>query len=153
MSTTTLTGPGVNWKAEWKPLSLMTGVFLAFVYLPIDAPRFRGALLESLKLTKLYAQAHVLLCLVPVFFIAGAISVFLSQARTEAALAMPAPEHGRPLWQNGLFFGAPATIFVFAGAGPRERQGPGGGCTRTRGSWPPPGRSGSVRPCPCRTFW
>jgi uncharacterized membrane protein YraQ (UPF0718 family) len=36
--------------------------------------------MESLHLVKWYAQEHVLLCLVPAFFIAGAISVFVSQA-------------------------------------------------------------------------
>src|SRR5512147_909930 len=36
--------------------------------------------MESLYLVKWYAQEHVLLCLVPAFFIAGAISVFVSQA-------------------------------------------------------------------------
>jgi len=36
--------------------------------------------MESLYLIKWYAQKHVLLCLVPAFFIAGAISIFVSQA-------------------------------------------------------------------------
>jgi uncharacterized membrane protein YraQ (UPF0718 family) len=35
---------------------------------------------ESLLLVRWYAREHVLLCLVPAFFIAGAIGVFLSQA-------------------------------------------------------------------------
>ena len=70
----------VNWKVEWKPLAAITAVFLAFYYLPTASERFRGALMESLELSKWYAQEHVLLCLVPAFFIAGAISVFVSQA-------------------------------------------------------------------------
>ena len=75
------TQPGlVDWKTIWKPLSIITGVFLLFFWLPIDSSRFSGAVIESLALAKWYAQEHVLLCLVPAFFIAGAISVFVSQA-------------------------------------------------------------------------
>jgi len=70
----------VNWRREWKPLALLVGAFLVCFYLPMDSDRFRGALLESLHLAKWYAREHVLLCLVPAFFIAGAIGVFISQA-------------------------------------------------------------------------
>jgi len=70
----------IDWKAIWKPLSLIIGVFLVFFWLPINNSRFTGAVIESLALAKWYAQEHVLLCLVPAFFIAGAISVFVSQA-------------------------------------------------------------------------
>ncbi len=66
----------VDWKIIWKPLAIIAGVFLAFFWLPIDSSRFTGAVIESLALAKWYAQEHVLLCLVPAFFIAGAISVF-----------------------------------------------------------------------------
>ncbi|MDZ7860359.1 MAG: permease [Candidatus Krumholzibacteriota bacterium] len=70
----------MNWKSEWKPLAWIVAVFLIFFYLPIDSVRLRGAVIEALALTKWYAQEHVLLCLVPAFFIAGAIAVFVSQA-------------------------------------------------------------------------
>ncbi|MGD9238015.1 MAG: hypothetical protein PVF09_15130, partial [Desulfobacterales bacterium] len=70
----------IEWKAIWKPLSIITGLFLVIFWLPIDSNRFSGAVIESLALAKWYAQEHVLLCLVPAFFIAGAISVFVSQA-------------------------------------------------------------------------
>jgi uncharacterized membrane protein YraQ (UPF0718 family) len=70
----------IDWKSIWKPMSIIIGVFAAFFWLPIDSSRFTGAVIESLALTKWYAQEHVLLCLVPAFFIAGAISVFVSQA-------------------------------------------------------------------------
>jgi uncharacterized membrane protein YraQ (UPF0718 family) len=42
--------------------------------------RFNNAVFEGLSLVKWYAREHVILCLVPAFFIAGAISVFVSQA-------------------------------------------------------------------------
>jgi len=70
----------VDWKSIWKPLSIIAGVFVIFFWLPIDSSRFTGAVIESLALAKWYAQEHVLLCLVPALFIAGAISVFVSQA-------------------------------------------------------------------------
>lgn len=70
----------MNWRREWKPLALLVGAFLVCFYLPMDSDRFRGALLESLHLARWYAREHVLLCLVPAFFIAGAIGVFVSQA-------------------------------------------------------------------------
>lgn len=59
-------------------LGLMAG-FLVTYFLPVTSVRFQGAVLESLRLVKWYAQEHVLLCLVPAFFIAGAIGVFVSQ--------------------------------------------------------------------------
>jgi hypothetical protein len=68
------------WKEDWKKLLLMAAVFLACFYLPIGSERFRGAILESLHLVRWYAREHVLLCLIPAFFIAGAIAVFVSQA-------------------------------------------------------------------------
>jgi uncharacterized membrane protein YraQ (UPF0718 family) len=70
----------VDWKSLWKPMSVIVGVFLVFFYLPVESSRFTGAVVESLALAKWYAQEHVILCLVPAFFIAGAISCFVSQA-------------------------------------------------------------------------
>ncbi|MFO7971004.1 MAG: permease [Desulfobacterales bacterium] len=70
----------IDWKTIWKPLSIIVGVFLIFFWLPLDSSRFTGAVIESLALAKWYAQEHVILCLVPAFFIAGAIACFVSQA-------------------------------------------------------------------------
>ncbi len=70
----------MNWKSEWKILLLIVSVFLICFYLPVGKARFDNAILESLHLVKWYAQEHVILCLVPAFFIAGAIAVFISQA-------------------------------------------------------------------------
>jgi uncharacterized protein len=67
-------------KSEWKPLSFIAAVFIAAFYLPVGVDRFDNALWESMHLLKWYAREHVLLCLVPAFFIAGAIAVFISQA-------------------------------------------------------------------------
>lgn len=70
----------MKWKNEWKWLVGIAAVFAATFYLPVGNPRFDNALSESLHLIKWYAQEHVLLCLVPAFFIAGGIGVFVSQA-------------------------------------------------------------------------
>jgi uncharacterized membrane protein YraQ (UPF0718 family) len=70
----------MNWKQEWKKLALIVVVFMACFYLPAGKERFDNAVTESLHLVKWYAREHVLLCLIPAFFIAGAISVFVSQA-------------------------------------------------------------------------
>ncbi|MDF7807489.1 permease [Pontiellaceae bacterium B12219] len=70
----------MTWKTEWKKLAWIVGIFLSFFYLPVGNARFDNAVMESLHLAKWYAQEHVLLCLIPAFFIAGAIAVFVSQA-------------------------------------------------------------------------
>ncbi|MFH1051342.1 MAG: permease [bacterium] len=69
----------MDWKNEWKILLVIAIVFLGFFYLPIGNIRFDNAVFEALYLTQWYAQEHVILCLIPAFFIAGAISVFISQ--------------------------------------------------------------------------
>lgn len=70
----------MNWKNEWKILLLIVSIFIIFFYLPVETSRFSNAVMEALHLAKWYAREHVLLCLVPAFFIAGAIAVFISQA-------------------------------------------------------------------------
>ena len=69
----------MNWKDELKPLGIIAIVFFAAFFLPVGVHRFDNALMEALELVKWYAEEHVLLCLVPAFFIAGAIGVFVSQ--------------------------------------------------------------------------
>ena len=48
-------------------------VFAVAYFLPIEKPRTQTAFLEGLFLLKDYARQHVILCLVPALFIAGAI--------------------------------------------------------------------------------
>ncbi len=64
---------------EWKIFFVLLFIFLLFYFFPLDILPFGGPLFEAIALVKWYAREHVLLCLVPAFFIAGAISVFLSQ--------------------------------------------------------------------------
>ncbi len=70
----------MNWKNEAGILSTIVAIFLFVFYLPVGVPRFDNAVFEAFHLVKWYAREHVLLCLVPAFFIAGAIGVFVSQA-------------------------------------------------------------------------
>lgn len=48
--------------------------------MPVETEKFRNSIIDAFALAKWYAQEHVLLCLVPAFFIAGVIAVFISQA-------------------------------------------------------------------------
>ena len=72
-------GDPMNWKSEWKPLAAILGAFGMTCFLPVGTGRFDNALIEGLSLARWYAREHVILCLVPAFFIAGAISVFVRQ--------------------------------------------------------------------------
>jgi uncharacterized membrane protein YraQ (UPF0718 family) len=66
-------------KKEVKIFVFLTAVFLLFFFLPFHIPRVENSILEALHLAQWYAREHVVFCLVPAFFIAGAISVFVSQ--------------------------------------------------------------------------
>jgi uncharacterized membrane protein YraQ (UPF0718 family) len=70
----------VKSRPELKPLIVLIAVFLLFFWLPVQNERFRQSIMDALDLARLYAREHVILCLLPAFFIAGAISVFVSQA-------------------------------------------------------------------------
>ncbi len=58
---------------------LIVIVFLFFYFFPFENISLPGPLMESLMMLQEYAREHVLLCLIPAFFIAGAISNFISQ--------------------------------------------------------------------------
>lgn len=66
-------------RKEWLWLAGMAAVFAGFYFVPFEHPRVEGALREALALTQWYAQEHVILCLLPAFWIAGAIGAFVSQ--------------------------------------------------------------------------
>jgi len=73
---------------------LILAAFLLFYLLPVELPRVQGALLEGFLMLQDYARLHVLLCLVPAFFIAGAIQNFISK---EAVLKYFGPKSNRVL--------------------------------------------------------
>ncbi len=61
-------------------LLMMVLVFLGAYFIPWSDPVVRRSGLEAFLMLQEYAQQHVLTCLIPAFFIAGAIAVFISQA-------------------------------------------------------------------------
>lgn len=65
---------------ERTKLLLIILIFLACFYIPWDHPTIRQSGLEAFMMLQEYAREHVLTCLIPAFFIAGAIAVFVSQA-------------------------------------------------------------------------
>ena len=69
----------MEFKKEIKILLWITVVFVAAYFLPLESSRFNEAIVATLDLAKWYAREHVVLCLLPAFFIAGVISVFVSQ--------------------------------------------------------------------------
>lgn len=73
-------------------LGILVAVFLALFWLPVGSPRFDGAILEALHLTRWYAREHVLLCLIPAFFIAGSISTFIRQGAVMKYLGPDTPK-------------------------------------------------------------
>jgi hypothetical protein len=125
------------WTDQWKPFAAITGIFLLCYYLPIGNARFDNAVMEAFHLVKWYAQEHVLLCLVPAFFIAGAIAVFVSQEGVMKYLGPTAPKYicypvasvsgtilavcsctvlplFAGIWSRGAGLG-PATAFLYSG--------------------------------------
>jgi uncharacterized membrane protein YraQ (UPF0718 family) len=65
---------------ERTKLLLIILIFLVCYYLPWSHPTIRRSGLEAFMMLREYAREHVLTCLIPAFFIAGAIAVFVSQA-------------------------------------------------------------------------
>jgi len=66
-------------KKELKILSWIIVIFVFAYFMPLDSTRFTEAIMAMFDLAKWYAQEHVILCLLPAFFIAGVIAVFVSQ--------------------------------------------------------------------------
>lgn len=64
---------------EWKKFAWLILVFLAFYFLPIATESATRALGGGLALLQEYARKHVLTCLVPAFFIAGGIAVYVKK--------------------------------------------------------------------------
>lgn len=67
-------------KKELKILFWIVAIFAAVFFMPLQSARFTTAIDATLDLAQWYAREHVVLCLLPAFFIAGVIAVFVSQA-------------------------------------------------------------------------
>lgn len=64
---------------DWQKLILLVAVFLAAYYIPFEDSLVKASIIEAFLMLQEYAREHVLFCLIPAFFIAGAIANFLSQ--------------------------------------------------------------------------
>lgn len=65
---------------ERTKLLIILLAFLGAYFVPWSSPIIRQSGLEAFMMLREYAREHVLTCLIPAFFIAGAIAVFVSQA-------------------------------------------------------------------------
>jgi uncharacterized protein len=83
---------GIPLKRDWRVLTLLVAGFALAYWLPVGWPRFDRAVIEALELLRWYAREHVVLCLLPAFFIAGAIAVFLRQDSVMRYLGPDAPK-------------------------------------------------------------
>jgi uncharacterized protein len=79
-------------KPKWLPLLLGTVAFLLLLYLPAESKRLSASIVEALALARWYAREHVVFCLVPAFFIAGAIAAFISKQAVMRYLGPKAPK-------------------------------------------------------------
>jgi len=70
----------MEWKKEIKLLAWIIAVFLIVFFLPLENESFFTAVRATFDLLRWYAREHVILCLLPAFFIAGVIAIFISQA-------------------------------------------------------------------------
>lgn len=66
-------------KEQRKSFLIITAVFLAVYFAPLDNPNVESAIIEAFYMLREYAREHVLFCLIPAFFIAGAISNFITR--------------------------------------------------------------------------
>jgi uncharacterized membrane protein YraQ (UPF0718 family) len=127
----------VKLKTEIRTLLLLMGAFLVFYFAPLESTRVTGAIMESLALVQWYAREHMVFGLLPAFFIAGAISAFVSKgavmrylgarARRSVAYAVASVSGSilavcsctiLPLFAGIYSRGAglgPATAFLYAG--------------------------------------
>jgi len=122
---------------EWHKLTLIVAVFLAAYFIPFNNTVVQASILEAFHMLQEYAREHVLFCLVPAFFIAGAISIFVSQGAVLKYFGGGAPKYlaysvasvsgsilavcsctvlplFAGIWKKGAGIG-PATAFLYSG--------------------------------------
>lgn len=69
----------MDYKKELRILFWIVVFFLFAYHIPLETENFREAVIASLDLARWYAREHVVFCLIPAFFIAGVIAVFINQ--------------------------------------------------------------------------
>lgn len=69
----------MNTRKEVKFLVWTVVIFLTAFFMPVNSDTLMTAIHSTLDLAKWYAREHIVLLLLPAFFIAGVIAVFVSQ--------------------------------------------------------------------------
>lgn len=116
----------MNWRKEWYKLAAIMGGFGLLYFLsdladllPGPVPRFGNPFYEALWLTHAYAREHVLTSLLPAFFLAGAIGVFVRQASVLRYLgprAHPVTAYGVSAVSGGILAACSCAVLpMFAG--------------------------------------
>ncbi len=107
------------WRGEGRSVLFLLGAFLVFYFLPAARLPFDGPVAEGMLLAQDYAREHVILCLVPAFFIAGAISIFLDSSAVMRFLGPRAPKplaYGVASISGGILAVCSCTVLpIFAG--------------------------------------
>ncbi|HDQ26211.1 MAG TPA: permease [bacterium] len=76
--------------SEKKKAIYIAAVFLAVYFIPFESAGIKNAVMEAFHMAQDYAREHVLLCLIPAFFIAGAIAVFIKSGSVLKYLGLKA---------------------------------------------------------------
>src|SRR6056297_3696511 len=66
-------------KKKIRKLLIFVAVFLGAYFIPFKDAGIQESIIEGFRMLQEYAREHVLLCLIPAFFIAGAIANFISE--------------------------------------------------------------------------
>lgn len=80
-------------KSDWTKLIWIVVIFALFYFVPYGAEWFNNSVVSGMNLLNEYAKEHVLTCLVPALFIAGAIGVFIKKDKVLTYLGSDAKKH------------------------------------------------------------
>ncbi len=62
-----------------RKILIFVAIFAAIYFIPLQSANIQTAILEAFHMAQEYAREHVLFCLIPALFIAGAMANFISQ--------------------------------------------------------------------------
>lgn len=77
---------------QWKKIVLIGTVFFGAYFIPFEDSTVKASIMEAFHMIQYYAREHVLTCLIPAFFIAGAIATFISQGAVLKYFGAKAPK-------------------------------------------------------------
>ena len=80
-------------KKDWYTLFGISLVFVIFYFIPQNSAWFNNSILSGINLLGEYAKQHILTCLIPALFIAGAISVFIKKEKVMKYLGHEAKKY------------------------------------------------------------